>query len=155
MDMTGRLEGKALAHGVLIQEVDTKLWDDENFKVVSKRQPTDNEFKAMELAWRVVKHVRSNATVLANSEQTVGTGPSQTSRIATFEIAIGKAGENAVGAVAATDGFCFADSVEVSHAAGVTAIIEPGGGMADNDTIAKADELGLALVMTGMRHFKH
>jgi phosphoribosylaminoimidazolecarboxamide formyltransferase / IMP cyclohydrolase len=155
MDMTGRLEGKALAHGVLIQEVDTKLWDDENFKVVSKRQPSKNEMKAMELAWRVVKHVRSNATVLANSEQTVGTGPSQTSRIATFEIAIGKAGQHANGAVAATDGFCFADSVEVSHAAGVTAIIEPGGGQSDNDTIAKADELGIALVMTGMRHFKH
>lgn len=155
VDMSGRLEGRALAHGVLIQEIDTELWDDDNFRVASKRQPTDDEMKAMELGWRVVKHVRSNGTVLANTEQTVGTGPGQTSRIATFEIAIAKAGKNSKGAVAATDGFCFADSVEVSHAAGVTAIIEPGGSMGDNDTIAKADELGLALVMTGMRHFKH
>jgi len=155
MDMTKRLEGKALSHGFLVQEFDTKLWSEDGLKVVSKRQPTEEEMKAMEFAWKVVKHVRSNSTVVATSHQTVGTGPGQTSRVATFEIAIGKAGGNAKGAVAATDGFCFADSVEVSHAAGITAIIEPGGGKSDKDTIAKADELGMALVMTGMRHFRH
>ncbi len=155
MDISGRLEARSLSHGVLIQEIDTKIWDDENFRIASERQPSDDELKAMDIGWRVVKHVRSNATVLANSTQTLGTGPGQTSRIATFEIAILKAGDKASGAVAATDGFCFPDSVEVSHAAGVTAIIEPGGSRSDKDTIAKADELGLALVLTGMRHFRH
>ncbi len=155
IDLSKRLDGRALAHGFLIQEFDLKLWDDENFRVASKRQPTDDEMKAMEIGWRVVKHVRSNATVLATPSQTVGTGPGQTARVATFKIAIEKAGEKSKGAVAATDGFCFPDSVEISHAGGVTAIIEPGGSKQDAQTIEKADELGMALVLTGMRHFKH
>jgi phosphoribosylaminoimidazolecarboxamide formyltransferase/IMP cyclohydrolase len=153
VDLTGRLEGRALAHGMLVQQIDTGLWKE--FKVVSKRQPSDDERRALEVAWRVVKHVRSNATVLAHANRTVGTGPGQTARVDAFRIAIEKAGENAVGAVAATDGFCFADSIEISHKAGVTAVIEPGGGMQDRETIEKADELGIVLVMTGMRHFKH
>jgi phosphoribosylaminoimidazolecarboxamide formyltransferase/IMP cyclohydrolase len=155
LDVSGRLEGRALIHGVLVQEIDTELWDDERFVVASKRKPTDEQMQAMELAWRVVKHVRSNSTVLATPTQTVGTGPGQTSRVDTFKIAIEKAGDRARGAVAATDGFCFPDSIEISHAAGLTAIIEPGGSKQDQETIAKADELGMVLVMTGMRHFKH
>ncbi len=149
------LTGRALIHGMLVQEIDDRLWDDENFRIVSKRQPTDDEMKALTLAWKVVKHVSSNATVLATPSQSVGTGPGQTARVDTFRIAILKAGDRAKGAVAATDGFCFPDSVEVSHEAGITAIIEPGGSKSDKETIEKADELGLALVMTGMRHFKH
>ena len=155
VDLTHRLESKGLAHGVLLQEFDLKKWDDDKIEVVSKRQPTDDEWKAMDIGWRVVKHVRSNATVIANTTQTLGTGPAQTSRIASFEIAIGKAGENAKGSIAATDGFCFFDSIEAAHKAGITAVIEPGGSKSDAETIAKADELGMALVMTHIRHFKH
>jgi len=154
-DMSGRLEGRSLVHGVLIQEIDTKLWNDDEFEIVSKRQPSDDEMKAMEFAWRVVKHVRSNATVLASPTKTVGTGPGQTARVDTFRIAIEKAGENAKGAAAGTDGFCFPDSIEISHAAGITAVIEPGGSRQDKDTIAKADELDMVLAMTHMRHFRH
>ena len=152
-DVSGRLVGIALAHGILVQQIDDATWNE--FNIVSKRQPTEDEKQAMETAWRVVKHVRSNSTVLAHPNRTVGTGPGQTSRVDTFRIAIDKAGENAKGACAATDGFCFPDSVEIAHEAGVTAIIEPGGSRQDDETIAKADELGMALVLTGMRHFKH
>jgi len=154
-DVWGRLEGRALIHGVLVQEIDTQIWNDADFRIASKRKPTDEEMKALELGWRVVKHVRSNATVLATPTHTVGTGPGMTARVDSFRIAIEKAGERAKGAVAATDGFCFPDSIELSHMAGVTAVIEPGGSKQDSDTIARADELGMALIMTGMRHFKH
>ncbi|HDS30893.1 MAG TPA: bifunctional phosphoribosylaminoimidazolecarboxamide formyltransferase/IMP cyclohydrolase, partial [Firmicutes bacterium] len=153
VDLGIRLEGRTLAHGMLVQQIDNSLWDD--FKVVSKRKPTEEEIQALEFAWRVVKHVRSNSTILAHPDRTVGTGPGQTARVDSFRIAIEKAGENAKGAAAATDGFCFADSIELAHNAGITAVIEPGGSMQDNETIEKADELGMALVMTGMRHFKH
>ncbi len=152
-DSTGSLVGVALAHGVLVQQIDSALWDE--FRIVSKREPTPEEREALVLAWRVVKHVRSNATVLASPTRTVGTGPGQTSRVDTFRIAVEKARGNARGAVAATDGFCFPDSVEVANFAGITAIIEPGGGRQDEAVIEKADELEMALVMTGMRHFKH
>lgn len=154
-DLYGKLEGKSLMYGMLIQQMDTSNWDNEAFRIVSRRQPTQEELEAMEFAWRVVKHCRSNATVLATPTSTVGTGPGFTARVDSFWLAITKAGNNAIGSVAATDGFCFPDSVELCHEAGVTAIMEPGGGRTDGDVIAKADELGLALVFTGMRHFRH
>jgi len=154
-DIGFKLDGRALLHGFLVQELDVKLWNEENFKVISKRQPTEDELKAMTVGWKVVKHVRSNATVLATPEQSIGTGPGQTARVDTFRIAINKAGDKAKGAVAATDGFCFPDSIELAHEAGVTAVIEPGGSKQDQQTIDRADELGIALVMTGMRHFRH
>ena len=155
LDLSNRLEGRALAHGMLIQQMDIPVWDRDKMKIASKRKPTDEEMCALEFAWKVVKHVRSNSTVLANSTQTLGTGPGFTARVDSFEMAIKKAGENAKGAVAATDGFCFADSIELCHKAGITAVIEPGGSLKDDETIAKADELAVALVITGMRHFKH
>jgi phosphoribosylaminoimidazolecarboxamide formyltransferase/IMP cyclohydrolase len=155
IDQTGKLEGKSLAHGMLIQQMDTSNWDDESFRVVTRRQPTPEEMEAMEVAWRVVKHCRSNSTVLAKPNGTVGTGPGFTARVDSFWMAIEKAGENAEGACAATDGFCFPDSVEMCHEKGVTAIMEPGGSRMDKDVIEKADELGMAVVFTGMRHFKH
>jgi phosphoribosylaminoimidazolecarboxamide formyltransferase / IMP cyclohydrolase len=150
-----QLEIRSLAHGALIQQMDTQLWNDEDFKVVSKRKPTDDEMLAMETGWRVVKHCRSNSTVIATSSGTIGTGSGMTARIDSFRIALEKAGEKSKGAAAATDGFCFPDSIELAFAKGVTAVIEPGGSLQDQRTIEKADELGMALVLTGMRHFRH
>jgi phosphoribosylaminoimidazolecarboxamide formyltransferase/IMP cyclohydrolase len=155
MNLKGRLEARSLAHGILIQEIDTEVWNDSDFRVVSKRKPSDDEMPAMEIGWRVVKHCRSNATVIATTSGTVGTGSGMTARVDSFHHALDKAGDAAKGAVAATDGFCFEDSIELAHSRGITAVIEPGGSKQDQATIDKADELGMALIMTGMRHFRH
>jgi phosphoribosylaminoimidazolecarboxamide formyltransferase/IMP cyclohydrolase len=155
VDVAGRLEGRSLSHGILIQEIDTALWNPADFRVASKRKPTDDEMRAMELGWRVVKHCRSNATVIATPTQTIGTGSGMTARVDSFLHALDKARERSKGAVAATDGFCFADSLELADSRGVTAVIEPGGSIQDQGTIDKANELGMALVITGMRHFRH
>lgn len=154
-DMTGRLEGRALAHGFLVQEMDLAIWNQDELRIVSKRKPTEDEMRAMEIGFRVVKHCRSNATVIATSSQTIGTGSGMTARIDSFRHALEKAGDKAKGAIAATDGFCFEDSIEMAHSCGITAVIEPGGSIQDQATIAKADELNMVLVMTGMRHFRH
>ena len=146
---------KKVAGGLLVQDLDTKLLGDE-LKTVTKRQPTEEEMRQLLFAWRVVKHVKSNAIVLAKDDCTVGVGPGQTNRITALELAIRYGGEKTRGSVMASDAFFpFDDCVKAAHDAGVTAIIQPGGSIRDEDSIRACDELGIAMVFTGMRHFRH
>jgi phosphoribosylaminoimidazolecarboxamide formyltransferase/IMP cyclohydrolase len=129
-------------------------------RVVTKRAPTSDELAALDFAWRVTKHVKSNAIVLAKSHagiaRTVGVGAGQMSRVVSVEIALKKAGSEAIGSVLGSDAFFpFADGVEAAIAGGVTAIAQPGGSVKDAEVIAVADAHGLAMVMTGVRHFRH
>ncbi|MEQ9649015.1 MAG: bifunctional phosphoribosylaminoimidazolecarboxamide formyltransferase/IMP cyclohydrolase [Sandaracinaceae bacterium] len=125
-------------------------------KVVTKRAPTDDEMAAMDFAWRVCKHVKSNAIVFAKRDHTVGVGAGQMSRVVAVELAAKKAGELAKGAVMASDAFFpFPDGVEAAVAAGITAVVQPGGSKKDDEVIAAADAAGIAMVMTGHRHFRH
>lgn len=146
----------AVRGGVLIQEEDRYGLEDANLSVPTKREPTDEEWKALKLAWKTVKHVKSNAIVLANDKQTVGVGAGQMNRVGAAEIAIEQAGERIHGAAMASDAFFpMDDTVEAAGKAGITAIIQPGGSIRDEDSIKKADEYGIAMVFTGVRHFKH
>jgi phosphoribosylaminoimidazolecarboxamide formyltransferase/IMP cyclohydrolase len=125
-------------------------------KVVTKRAPTAEEIQGLEFAWRVCKHVKSNAIVLSRGEVTVGIGAGQMSRVISVQIACEKAGQKARGSVLASDAyFPFPDGVETAARAGVTAIAQPGGSVKDPDVIAAADAMGLAMVFTGVRHFRH
>lgn len=143
--------------GLLVQSADVG-WD-EHWRVVSERAPTEEETLAMGLAWRVAKHARSNAVVVANATATVGIGAGQPSRVDSCRIAVEKAGAaglSLAGAAAGSDAFFpFADGVELLAAAGVTAVAQPGGSLRDPEVIAAANRLGLAMVFTGRRHFRH
>jgi phosphoribosylaminoimidazolecarboxamide formyltransferase / IMP cyclohydrolase len=142
--------------GLLIQEQDRFTLDDAVVKVATKRQPTDAEWEALKLGWKVVKHVKSNAIVVANEDMTIGIGAGQMNRVGAAEIALKQAGEKAEGAALASDAFFpMDDTVEAAAKAGITAIIQPGGSIRDEDSIKKADEYGIAMVFTGVRHFKH
>jgi phosphoribosylaminoimidazolecarboxamide formyltransferase/IMP cyclohydrolase len=142
--------------GLLVQEVDTHTLDDAELKVVTKREPTEEEWKQLQFAWKVVKHVKSNAIVLAKDGMTIGVGAGQMNRVGAAKIAIEQAGEKTNGAVLASDAFFpMDDTVEAAAKAGITAIIQPGGSIRDADSIRKADEYGIAMVFTGIRHFKH
>jgi phosphoribosylaminoimidazolecarboxamide formyltransferase/IMP cyclohydrolase len=149
-------EIKILRTSVLVQDWDALFTPLSEWKIVTKRVPTPKEEDDLWLAWRVCKHVKSNAILLAKDGQTIGTGAGQQSRIDSFKIAIEKAGENAKGAIAASDAFFpFEDNVELAHSAGISAIIQPGGSIRDKQIIEKCDELGIAMVFTGRRHFRH
>jgi phosphoribosylaminoimidazolecarboxamide formyltransferase/IMP cyclohydrolase len=125
-------------------------------KVISKRAPTAEELASLGFAWRVCKHVKSNAIVLAQGKRTVGVGAGQMSRVVSVEIAVKKAGDQARGSVLASDAFFpFPDGVEAAAAAGVTAIIQPGGSVKDSEVIAAADAANIAMIATGVRHFRH
>ena len=150
------LDMKKVAGGLLVQELDTQLFDADNLKVVTKRAPTEEELRQLKFAMRVVKHTKSNAIVLAKDNATVGVGPGQTNRITALELAIKYGGEKVKGSVMASDAFFpFDDCVKAAQAAGITAIIQPGGSVRDEDSIKACDEAGIAMVFTGMRHFKH
>ena len=151
----GTLDMKKVAGGLLVQELDTQLLGDE-MKVVTKRAPTDAEMKELLFAWKVVKQTKSNAIVLAKDQATVGVGPGQTNRVTALDLAIRYAGDKANGSVMASDAFFpFSDCVELAAKHGITAIIQPGGSIRDEDSIKAADEAGIAMVFTGVRHFKH
>lgn len=142
--------------GLLVQDEDIYTIDDANVQVVTERQPTEEEWANLTFAWRVVKHVKSNAIVLARNGMTVGVGAGQMNRVGAARIAIEQAGEKAKGAVLASDAFFpMSDTVEAAAQAGATAIIQPGGSIRDEDSIQKANEYGIAMVFTGVRHFKH
>ena len=156
--------GRTLKHvsgGLLWQDRDvTASGEVESARVVTKRAPSDGERAALAFAWRVCKHVKSNAIVLARGDgagpRTVGVGAGQMSRVVSVEVAAKKAGELARGAVLASDAFFpFADGLELAVAAGVTAVAQPGGSVRDEEVIAAADEAGVAMVFTGARHFRH
>ncbi len=142
--------------GTLVQTADDRLIDTSELKVVTKRAPTDEELEALMFGWKIVKHTRSNAIVLAKDGATVGVGMGQTSRVDSGFMAVKRAGERAKGAVMASDAFFpMADGVEVATDAGVTAIIQPGGSKGDEQAIEAADKAGAAMVFTGVRHFRH
>ena len=148
-------KAKTVLGGLLIQDMDLKLLDGE-VKVMTERQPTAKEMDDLLFAWKVVKHTKSNAIVLAKDKCTTGVGPGQVSRIWALENAIRQSGERIAGSVLASDAFFpFADCVEAAHKAGVTAIIQPGGSIRDEESIAAANRYGIAMVFTGIRHFKH
>lgn len=147
---------KKVIGGILIQDADLKEINVNDLKIVTKLQPTLEEIDTMLFAWKVAKHVKSNAIVLAKNEMTVGVGAGQMSRVDSTEIAIKKAGERALGAVLASDAFFpFPDSIEAAYAGGIRTIIQPGGSIKDTEVIAKADELGMKMVFTGNRCFLH
>ncbi|MET3696583.1 phosphoribosylaminoimidazolecarboxamide formyltransferase/IMP cyclohydrolase [Bacillus oleivorans] len=142
--------------GLLVQDQDRFTYENAEISVATKREPTDEEWKALQFGWRIVKHVKSNAIVVNNSEMTLGVGAGQMNRVGAAKIALEQAGERAVGAVLASDAFFpMNDTVEAAAKAGITAIIQPGGSIRDEDSIKKADEYGIAMVFTGVRHFKH
>jgi len=146
---------KRVAGGLLVQTQDLAGAPEER-KVVTKRAPTKDETAGLELMWKVCKHVKSNAIVIGDAEGTVGVGAGQMSRVDSVKIARMKAYRDTKGCVAASDAFFpFPDGVEELAAAGVTAVIQPGGSVRDPEVVAAADKLKLAMVLTGARHFKH
>ncbi len=145
--------------GVLMQESDSAMENPNGWDVVSKRQPTQEELEDLEFAWKVVKWVKSNAIILCKNLQTIGIGTGQPSRVDSTEISILKAkkhGHETEGSVLASDAFFpFRDSVDKAKEAGVTAMVEPGGSVRDQDVIEAANEHNIALLFTGHRHFRH
>ncbi len=155
----GNLMLKPISGGILVQDADLHETTEADLKVVSERSPTPEEVRALLFAWKVCKHVKSNAIVFAKATETVGIGAGQMSRVDAVKIAVIKSttsGLSLKGSVFASDAFFpFPDSVEEAAKAGATAVIQPGGSVRDNEVIAVANKLGLAMVTTGIRHFRH
>lgn len=153
------LQLKRISGGVLVQDRDTHRLDEGAVKVVTERTPTEAELRALLFGWKVCKHVKSNAIVFAAEGRTLGVGAGQMSRVDSVKIAVMKAGVanlSLKGSVVASDAFFpFPDGVEAAAAAGATAVIQPGGSVRDDDVIVAANRLGLAMLFTGIRHFRH
>lgn len=142
--------------GLLVQDKDVAMEEKQDWQVVTDRKPTEEELAAMAFAWRAVKHVKSNAIVLANEHQTVGIGAGQMNRVGSVKIAIEQAGAKTKDAVLASDAyFPMDDSVEYAAKHGIKAIIQPGGSIKDQASIDMANKYGVAMVFTGVRHFRH
>jgi len=149
-------EMRSILGGFLLQTPDHVVDDPATWRVVSKRPPTNDEVQQLRFAWRAARHVKSNGVVLVRDFATVGVGGGQPSRVDAAIIAVRKAGERAVGSVMATDAFfSHPDTVEVCVAAGVTAVVHPGGSVRDAESIAAADAGNVAMMITGRRHFRH
>lgn len=142
--------------GLLVQTPDNSAETRKDCKVVTKRAPTEEEWQAMEFAWKIVKHVKSNAIVLTGKDVTYGVGAGQMNRVGSADIAIAEAGEKAKDSVMSSDAFFpFGDTIEAAGKAGVTAVIQPGGSIRDQESIDMANKYGIAMVFTGHRHFRH
>ena len=151
-----RQQLRTVLGGVLVQELDDQLVDESAWQVVSERQPTAQEMDDLRFAWKLVRHVRSNAITVAKAGQSLGVGAGQMNRVGSARLALEAAGEQARSAVLASDGFFpFDDTVRLAASHGITAVIQPGGSVRDADSIAACNELGLAMVVTGRRHFLH
>ncbi len=151
-----QIDIKAVSGGMLVQDKDVVTEAHHEMKVVTKNQPSSEEWEQLILAWKVVKHVKSNAIVIANDNQTLGVGAGQMNRVGAAAIALEQAGDKAKGAVLASDAFLpFRDTVDTAAKAGIKVIIQPGGSVRDQESIEAADEHGIAMVFTGTRHFKH
>ena len=156
-----RFREKPLAGGRLVQERDAQVITPDDLEVVTEREPTDEQLETMCFAWQVIKHVKSNAILLADGTETVGVGMGQVSRVDAVRLAAMKADEHAEGkgpegSVLASDAFFpFPDGIEAAAAAGVDAVVQPGGSMRDDEVVAAADDLGLAMAHTGQRAFRH
>lgn len=155
----GAYDIKKINGGIIVQTIDSKLLD--NYEVVTNRKPTDKELEDMMFTWKIVKYVKSNGIALGKDKQSIGIGPGQVNRIWATKQSVEHAEELieegiTKGAVLASDAFFpFADCVEEAHKAGITAIIQPGGSIRDQESIDKCNEYGIAMIFTGMRHFRH
>lgn len=150
------LDMKKVAGGLLVQAYNEGIYDEADLQFVTEKRPTEEQMQDLLFAMKAVKHTKSNAIVLAKGGATVGVGPGQTNRITALELAIKYAGGKAKGAVMASDAFFpFSDCVEAAAAAGIAAIIQPGGSIRDQDSIDACNKYGIAMVFTGRRHFKH
>ena len=154
---TGQKETiKAIAGGFLVQASDDKIENSDDWQLVTEKQPTPEQIAEMLFAQKLVKHVKSNAILVSRDRTTLGIGAGQMNRVGSVKIALEQAGEKAKGGVLASDGFFpFDDSVRTAAAAGISAIIQPGGSIRDKDSIAAANELGIVMVLSGTRHFLH
>lgn len=153
---TNQLLLKKVSGGLLVQEEDHLKEDRANYKVVTETEPTEDEWKALEFAWKMVKHIKSNAILVANSELTLGVGAGQMNRVGSAHIALEQAGEKAKGSVMASDAFFpFGDTIELAAKYGIRAVIQPGGSIRDQESIDMANKHGIAMVFTAVRHFKH
>ncbi len=151
-----RITIRSILGGIIVQDSDDLVIDESNWKVVTKLQPTHLQKEDINFAWKVVRHVRSNAIVIASSLQTLGIGAGQTNRIGSAKIALEAAGKKANQAVLASDGFFpFDDTIRLAAKYGVSAIIQPGGSIKDELSIKACDELNIPMVFTGIRHFLH
>ncbi len=151
-----RLMLKQVTGGMLIQDADLASYDPDNLKVVTQKAPTDEEMKDLLFSWKVCKHVKSNAIVAVKNLGTVGVGAGQMNRINAARLGFEQAGDKIKGAVLASDAFFpFPDVVKAAEEVGISAIIQPGGSIRDNESIEAADKAGIAMVFTGMRHFRH
>ena len=155
--MSNSFDIKKVSGGFLLQDEDTQLY--EKLETVTRREPTEREMEDLLFAWKVCKHVKSNAVVIAKDRRTLGIGSGQVSRVDSLRCAIQKAqryGFDLSGAVLASEAFFpFRDSIDIAHEAGITAVIHPGGSIRDKEVFDAADEHGMAMVITGMRHFRH
>lgn len=150
------LDIKALPLGVLVQDADVKELDKDTFKVVTEKKPTEEQLEDMIFAWKVAKYAKSNAIVVVKDKKTIGIGLGQTSRIGSMEIALGLACDSTKDAVIASDGFFPAiDNIHAAAQSRIGAIIQPGGSIKDKDVIEACDKLEIAMVTTGIRHFRH
>ena len=147
---------KKVSGGLLVQTEDDLQEDETTYTVVTKVQPTKEQWDALRFAWKMVKHVKSNAILIAKDNRTLGVGAGQMNRVGSAKIALEEAGEEAKGAVLASDAFFpFGDTVATAAEHGIAAIIQPGGSIRDEESIANADKAGIAMVFTHVRHFKH
>lgn len=147
---------QTIAGGFLVQAADDQIVAPEKWQIVTEIQPTNRQLEELLFAWKVAKHVKSNAIVISQDRTSIGIGAGQMNRVGSVKIALEEAGEKAQGAILASDGFFpFDDSVKMAAQAGIGAIVQPGGSLRDKDSIAAANELGLVMVFTGMRHFLH
>jgi phosphoribosylaminoimidazolecarboxamide formyltransferase/IMP cyclohydrolase len=155
-DVPSALELRSVTGGFLVQTIDRDTASASDAKVATKRAPTAAELSDLDFAWRVCKHVKSNAIVFVGGGRTLGIGAGQMSRVDSVKIAVSKARASLTGSVVASDAFFpFRDGVDAAAAAGAAAIIQPGGSVRDAESIAAADEHGMAMVLTGERHFRH
>ena len=156
LSQKSQTEVKVIAGGFLVQESDAITDTPEAWQVVTEKQPTPEQFTELLFAWKIAKHVKSNAIVVTKNQTTLGIGAGQMNRVGSAKIALEQAGEAAKSGFLASDGFFpFDDSIRIAAAAGIEAIIQPGGSLRDKDAIAAANELGLVMVLTGIRHFLH
>jgi len=158
--VTGAPEGmdlKKIVGGLIYQDRDLgRIADVRKLTVATARKPTDDEYEALAFAWQVCKHVKSNAIVFTTKDRTIGIGAGQMSRLDSVRIAVMKAQFPLKGTVLASDAFFpFRDGLDEAAKAGITAVIQPGGSLKDEEVIKAAEEHGIAMVMTGMRHFRH
>jgi phosphoribosylaminoimidazolecarboxamide formyltransferase/IMP cyclohydrolase len=155
----GGFDWRRVRGGVLVQDWDTGSIDVRACNVVTRRKPRADEYEALDFAWRVCRHVKSNAIVFASGDQVLGVGAGQMSRVDSAKIAVLRAqthGLSLEGSAVASDAFYpFRDGVDEAAKAGARAVIQPGGSIKDGEVIAAADEHGMAMIFTGMRHFRH